>query len=70
MRALDDSEVATFRSDGVVHIRNAVERELVESILTSVQDLMTSPGRFGGSMTPEGSQAVSYTHLRAHETDS
>ena len=58
MRALDDSEVATFRSDGVVHIRNAVERELVDSILTSVQDLMTSPGRYGGALTPEGSQGM------------
>lgn len=66
MRLLDDSEISTFRSDGVVHIRNAVERELVDSILHSVQGLMDSPGRFGGSMTPEDSQGMFFQDRYLH----
>ena len=65
MRLLDDSEISTFRSDGVVHIRNAVERELVDSILHSVQGLMDSPGRFGGSTTP-GSQGMFFQDRYLH----
>ena len=53
MRVLNDSEVAAFRSDGVVHIRDAVDPELVAAILESVEDLIDSHGRFGGSMTPD-----------------
>ncbi|HAF68592.1 MAG TPA: hypothetical protein DCL16_05670, partial [Acidimicrobiaceae bacterium] len=52
MRALNDAEVATFRSDGVVLLREAVDKALVTEILESVDQLIESPGRFGGSMTP------------------
>ena len=40
MRVLTDDEVQVFRSDGVVHIHNAVDMGLVSEILTSVEELI------------------------------
>ena len=58
MRILTDDEVKVFRSDGVVHIRDAVDISLVSEILTSVEKLIHTPGRFGGSMTSPNSTGM------------
>ncbi|MEC7917134.1 MAG: phytanoyl-CoA dioxygenase family protein [Actinomycetota bacterium] len=70
MRVLNDSEVAAFRSDGVVHIRDAVDPELVAAILESVEDLIDSPGRFGGSMTPDNEPGKFFQDRYLHPTRS
>ena len=68
MRALNDVEVATFRSDGVVHLPAAVSKELVSEILASVDDLIESPGRFGGSMTPRTASGMFFQDRYLHPT--
>ena len=68
MRVLNEAEVATFRSDGVVHIRGAVDEALVTEILESVDQLIQSPGRFGGSMTPQTASGMFFQDRYLHPT--
>ena len=68
MRALNDAEVATFRSDGVVLLREAVDKALVTEILESVDQLIESPGRFGGSMTPHTASGMFFQDRYLHPT--
>jgi len=70
MRALTDAEVARFRSDGVVHLRTAVDTTLVAEILESVDQLIKSPGRFGGSMTDRTAPGMFFQDRYLHPTHS
>jgi len=70
MRALNDAEVATFRSDGVVHLPGAVNEALVAEIFESVDQLIESPGRFGGSMTPRTATGMFFQDRYLHPTHS
>ncbi|HAN07604.1 MAG TPA: hypothetical protein DCP89_03810, partial [Acidimicrobiaceae bacterium] len=68
MRVMTDDEVNVFRSDGVVHIRDAVDIGLVSEILTSVEELIHAPGRFGGSMTSPNSTGMYFQDRYLHPT--
>tara|TARA_B100001250_G_scaffold411274_1_gene439554 strand:- start:640 stop:1491 length:852 start_codon:yes stop_codon:yes gene_type:complete len=70
MRSLNDAEVATFRSDGVVHLPGAVNEALIAEILESVDQLIESPGRFGGSMTPRTATGMFFQDRYLHPTHS
>jgi ectoine hydroxylase-related dioxygenase (phytanoyl-CoA dioxygenase family) len=69
MRVLTDDEVEVFRSDGVVHIHDAVDMGLVSEILTSVEELIHAPGRFGGSMTSPNSTGMYFQDRYLHPTN-
>ena len=68
MRVLNDTEIATFRSDGVVHLPGAVDKALVAEILESVDRLIESPGRFGGSMTTQTASGRFFQDRYLHPT--
>ena len=63
---LTDDQVARFRSDGVVHLSQAVDQALVEEILDSVERLIESPGRFGGDMTPNRAPGMFFQDRYLH----
>jgi len=68
LRVLNDAEIATFRSDGVVHLPGAVDKALVAEILESVDRLIESPGRFGGSMTTQPTSGMFFQDRYLHPT--
>jgi len=51
VRTLTAEEIETYETDGVVHVRAAVDAPLVERMLEAVDDVIAAPSRFGGTMT-------------------
>lgn len=47
-------QVESFRRDGVIHLRGAVDQDLVARMIEAVDEVMANPSRFGGSMTRPG----------------
>ena len=58
MRRLTDDEIERFRADGVVHVANALDADAAAEMLAAVDELITSPTRRGGSLTPVGKDGM------------
>lgn len=51
---LTESQVETYRRDGVVHVPGAVDVDLVADMLAAIEEVMAEPSRFGGDITEAG----------------
>lgn len=55
VRALTQEEIATFRRDGVVHVKRLIDPECVDELLAAADDWALSPTQYAEQMAKQGS---------------
>ena len=58
MSALTPEQIDTFNRDGVVHLKNTIELDLVERIRTAIESLIDRPSKHGANVTPQGNTGM------------
>ncbi|MBL4721640.1 MAG: hypothetical protein JKY20_10975 [Alphaproteobacteria bacterium] len=53
-RKVTEAEVATYETDGVVHLKGAFDASWVEMLRERVEHVMASPGKLGHDLSKSG----------------